>query len=79
MVLLGAHYLPFAFLYGMRAFLFLAGILIASGVVVALWYPRSLSLGGWIAGLTLFVCAWILRSIAIGEARAQVALAGNSN
>jgi hypothetical protein len=31
MVLLGAHYLPFATLYGMRMFLFLAGTLIAAG------------------------------------------------
>jgi hypothetical protein len=35
LVLLGAHYLPFATLYGMRMFLFLAGILIAMGVVIA--------------------------------------------
>jgi hypothetical protein len=35
MVLVGAHYLPFASLYGMRMFLFLSGILIAMGVVIA--------------------------------------------
>jgi len=34
MVLLGAHYLPFGTLYGMPMFLFLAGILIAAGVVI---------------------------------------------
>ena len=38
LVLLGAHYLPFASLYGMRMFLFLAGILIAMGVVVARYF-----------------------------------------
>jgi len=38
MVLLGAHYLPFATLYGMRMFLFLAGILIAMGVVIAHYF-----------------------------------------
>ena len=70
MILLGAHYLPFATLYGMRMFLFLAGILIATGVVIALYFSRTFSLGAWIAGLALFVFAWIGRSIATGEASA---------
>ena len=70
MILLGAHYLPFATLYGMRMFLFLAGILIVMGVVIALWFSRTFSLGAWVAGLTLFAFAWIGRSIATGEASA---------
>jgi hypothetical protein len=70
MVLLGAHYLPFATLYGMRMFLFLAGILIASGVAIAHWFSGTFSLGAWIGGLALFVFAWIGRSIATGEASA---------
>jgi hypothetical protein len=73
MVLVGAHYLPFASLYGMRMFLFLAGILIAMGVVVAHYFSITFSLGAWIAGLTLFVFAWIGRSIATGEASASSA------
>jgi hypothetical protein len=68
MVLLGAHYLPFATLYGMRMFLFLAGILIAAGVVIALYFSGTFSLGAWVGGLALFVFAWIGRSIATGEA-----------
>jgi hypothetical protein len=71
MVLLGAHYLPFATLYGMRMFLFLAGILIAAGVVIAHYYSGTFSLGAWIGGLVLFVFAWIGRSIATGEASAS--------
>ena len=70
MVLLGAHYLPFAFLYGMRIFLFLAGFLIAMGVVIAQHFSQTFSLGAWITGLALFVFAWIGRSIATGEASA---------
>jgi hypothetical protein len=70
MILLGAHYLPFATLYGMRMFLFLAGILIVMGVVIALWFSRTFSLGAWVGGLTLFAFAWIGRSIATGEASA---------
>jgi hypothetical protein len=70
MILLGAHYLPFATLYGMRMFLVLAGILIATGVVIALYLAETFSLGAWVAGLTLFAFAWIGRAIAAGEASA---------
>src|SRR5262250_257522 len=71
MVLLGAHYLPFGFLYGMRMFWALAGILIAMGVVIALYFAQTFSLGAWVAGLVLFVFAWIGRSIASEEASAS--------
>ena len=71
MVLVGAHYLPFASLYGMRMFLVLSGILIAMGVVIALYLAETFSLGAWVAGLVLFAFAWIGRSIAIGEAPAS--------
>ncbi len=57
MVLLGAHYLPFATLYGMRSFLALAAILIASGTAIALYVPGSFSLGGWVTGGVLLVFA----------------------
>ncbi len=67
MVLVGAHYLPFATLYGMRMFLFLAGILIAAGVVIAIYFAGTFSLGSWIGGLTLFVFAWAGRSIALAK------------
>ena len=70
MVLLGAHYLPFATLYGMRMYLILAGILIAAGVVIAHKFSGTFSLGAWVAGLALFIFAWIGRAIAIGEASA---------
>jgi Family of unknown function (DUF7010) len=69
MILVGAHYLPFATYFGMRMFLCLAGILIAMGVVFALYFAVSFSLGAWVTGVTLFVFAWIGRSIVIGEAR----------
>lgn len=73
MVLLGAHYLPFATLYGMRMFLILAGILIASGILIAHYFSGMFSLGAWIGGLALFVFAWIGRSIALAEASAPSA------
>jgi hypothetical protein len=67
MILLGAHYLPFATLYGMRMFLFLAGTLIAAGYVIAQYFSATFSLGAWVGGLALFVFAWIGRSIATAE------------
>lgn len=61
----GRHYLPSAFSCGMRIFLFLAGILIAAGVVTAHYFSRTFSLGAWVGGLVLFAFAWIGRSIAV--------------
>ncbi len=62
MILVGAHYLPFTFLYGMRMFIPLSAILVGGGVVLALYVPGPFSLGGWIGGLALFVFAWIGRN-----------------
>jgi hypothetical protein len=67
-VLVGAHYLPFVFLYGMRMFIPLCAILVGSGVAIALYFPGSFSLGGWIAGVTLFIFAWIGRAAVHAEA-----------
>jgi len=55
----------------MRMFWALAGILIAMGVVIALYFAQTFSLGAWVAGLVLFVFAWIGRSIASEEASAS--------
>ena len=62
MVLVGAHCLPFTFLYGMRMFLPLAAILIGGGVI-AMYFPASFSLGGWVGGVTLFAFAVIGRAL----------------
>lgn len=61
LILLGAHYLPFVFLYGMRMFIALCAILVSGGVVIALYVPQSFSLGAWVGGVTLFVFAWFGR------------------
>lgn len=74
MILLGAHYLPFATTFGMRMFFFLAGILIAAGVVIALRFSGTFSLGAWVTGVVLFVFAWIGRFIATSEAGAHATI-----
>lgn len=70
MVLLGAHYLPFAFSYGMRMYLFLAGILLAGGILIAHYFSGIFSIGAWFTAVSLFVFACIGRSIATREASA---------
>jgi hypothetical protein len=59
MILLGAHYLPFTFLYGMRSFIALSALLVGAGVVIALWFPGSFAFGGWVAGALLLVFAFV--------------------
>jgi hypothetical protein len=63
MILLGTHYLPFTFLYGMRMFLLLASILIGAGVVIGMYFPAPFSIGGWVGGLTLLVFALTGRAL----------------
>ena len=55
MVLLGAHYLPFVFLYGMRTFATLAALLVGGGILIALYWASSFSIGAWYTGVTLLV------------------------
>jgi hypothetical protein len=68
MILVGAHYLPFATLYGMRMFLALGGALVAMGYLIAQYLSGTFALGAWIGGLTIFVFAWIGRAVAAREA-----------
>ena len=71
MVLVGAHYLPFTFLYGMRMFVPLCAALVGAGVVIAHYFSGSFSLGGWICGVALFVFAWIGRASVQTELRGE--------
>jgi hypothetical protein len=67
MILLGAHYIPFVFLYGMPLFGFLAAILIGGGVCLAMFGPAAFSAGAWITGVVLVVFAFLGRMRARGE------------
>jgi len=68
MVLVGAHYLPFMFLYGMWQFGVLAGLLIAGGLAIGLYGPDVFSLGGWLgAGLLLGFAFWGRHVVLSGE------------
>ena len=73
MVLLGAHYLPFVFLYGMRIFWVLGAALIGAGVLIAMYWSSTFSTGAWYTGAILLVFAGVGRSIAKREHRAEAA------
>lgn len=69
MILLGAHYLPFAFLYGMRMFFALAALLVGGGLMTAMYWSRSFSAGAWYTGVILLIFAALGRMFADREYR----------
>ena len=58
LVIVGAHYLPFVFLYGMRTFAGLAAAMTCAGFAIGLMAPHHVVLGGWVGGVILFVFAF---------------------
>lgn len=62
MVIVGAHYLPFVFLYGMRAFAYLSLALVVPGLTLLVWLPVPFAVGGWLTGVMLLLAAFLLRA-----------------
>jgi hypothetical protein len=62
MILVGAHYLPFVTLYGMRMFWALGSLLIGAGLLIAMYWSSTFSVGAWYTGATLLVFAVVGRS-----------------
>ena len=67
MIAVGAHYLPFVTLYGMRMFAILAALLVGGGAGLALYGPDIFSLGGWATGVVLILFAFLGRAMARRE------------
>jgi uncharacterized protein DUF7010 len=67
MIIVGAHYLPFIFLYGMWHFGGLAAILMGAGMVMGLTLKGHFSLGGWFTAAVLLVFAFVGRSVVMKE------------
>jgi hypothetical protein len=63
MILVGAHYLPFVFLYGMRMFAVLAALLVGGGMAIALYASSEFSAGAWYTGVVLLVFAGMGRTM----------------
>ena len=59
MIAIGAHYLPFVFMYWMWQFAVLAGVLVGSGVLVGLYLPGVFSLAGWVTAAMLLMFALV--------------------
>ena len=72
MIVVGAHYLPFVTLYGMKMFAALAAILIFAGTGLALYAPEYFSLGGWFTAVTLILFAFIARQHILREIKEPI-------
>jgi len=67
MIVLGAHYLPFVFLYGMKMFAVLTALLVTAGIVLAVYLPMSFATGAWLTAGLLLVFAFAGRWVAARE------------
>ena len=67
----GAHYVPFVFLYGMRSFAVLAGVMMAAAFVIAMVIHGPFALGGWLGSAALIVFAFIGRAIVERESKSD--------
>lgn len=54
-ILIGAHYLPFSYGYGMRSFLILSLILVGEGTAFALFIPHTMGFPALVTGFTLLL------------------------
>jgi hypothetical protein len=69
LIIVGAHYLPFVFLYGMKTFAGLAATLFCAGFSIGILATDSVVLGGWVGGVVLFAFAFgLLVAFRRGEA-----------
>ena len=60
MLIVGVHYMPFIFLYGMWEFAVLAGALIFGSVGIGMFLPDTFITGGWFTAIMLLVFAlWV--------------------
>jgi hypothetical protein len=79
LIIVGAHYLPFVFLYGMRTFAALAAAMLSAGFAIGMMAPNEVVLGGWVGGIVLFVFAFVLlvayKAASLEDAQGPVGLA----
>lgn len=57
LIIVGAHYLVFISLYGMRVYAVLAAALITVGTIGLFWVPSLREASGWIGGAVLLMSA----------------------
>jgi uncharacterized protein DUF7010 len=57
MLVVGTHYMPFIFLYGMWEFAVLSALLIGGGVAFGMLLPHTFTAGGWFTSAVLLLFA----------------------
>jgi len=69
LLLVGAHYLPFVFLYGTRLWLLLVGAMLACGYTLGWVAPQGFATGGWVGAALLAAYAVTGWRHVVGEER----------
>lgn len=69
-ILIGAHYLPFVFLYGMRMYAVLGGAMISAGLLIGLYWSGAFTTAGWVTAGLLLAFALVARQLQLREERA---------
>jgi len=62
MLIVGVHYMPFIFLYGMWEFAVLSALLIGGGVAIGILLPNTFVTGGWFTAIVLLLFAVIVQA-----------------
>lgn len=66
-VLVGAHWLPFAYVYSMKSFVALAVVLVLAGILFGFVFPQFFAACGFVAGGVLLLFAIIHFVVVRGE------------
>jgi hypothetical protein len=61
MLIVGVHYMPFIFLYGMWEYGILSALLIGGGVVIGMLLPHTFFAGGWFTAAVLLLFALLVQ------------------
>lgn len=57
LIVVGAHYLPFITLYGMREYAVLAAAFIGAGFLIGMYFSINFTTGGWVGAVILLLFA----------------------
>ena len=71
MIVVGTHYLPFTFLYGMWQYSVLAAVLIAGGVAFGIAMPDNFTTGGWFTAAVLLLFALAAWRLAASDQKSR--------
>lgn len=68
-VVVGAHFMPYAYIYRMRTYLVLSGALVAGATMIGYFLPGSFSAAGYFAGTVLLIFSGLVFAAVKGEAQ----------